>query len=68
MENSRCIYYLFTEHNYAADSQQIVAEVAVFRSTEDGNSRKVFFKRKSRKITFAEKSLQAKRQGKRNKM
>lgn len=29
MENSRCMYYVFTERNYTGDSQQIVAEVAL---------------------------------------
>lgn len=28
IDNSRCIFYLLTEHSYAADSQQTVADVA----------------------------------------
>lgn len=44
MENSRCIYYLFTERNYAADSQQIVAEVALSEALRMETAGKCFLR------------------------
>lgn len=44
MENSRCIYNFFPKLNHAADSQQIVAEVALSEALRMETAGKCFLR------------------------